>query len=476
MKKMTVLICCILGSMVSWAGETVIIRGTVAEIDHPEVLVRVGREIIRRAPVQDDASFVLRMDLETEVKEVTVAYGTLNETIFLRPGREIEIRFGRPSPRPRSREDIMDRAGRLPPSPNQVSGSPETDYYRAMLNVIHPGDIRFLAFMPWNVFNRYQEDALEAKMLFSEIFALSHDIPASFIKEVEQTVTYLNYSSFIRWPGMYQTMTGTEPLPDEISACEARLEELYEQIEWNDPDLLSIWHYVQFAIHHLDRQIRETHEQGSFLLDAYEVITNQVSHSEVRDFFLLNYTDRFLAGEIPANQPRVVEAFRGLVSSPDHLDELERIISEIPAFNVQTPAYDFTLKSIEGDKVSLSDFKGQVVYIDFWATWCGPCIREIPYLLELKESLEGRNDIVILGISTDAMRDKDKWRDMVKEKGLGELQLFAGEQAADLRKHYEITGIPHFVIINKDGTIYQNKTIRPSNPQTRHLLLEVASQ
>jgi len=62
-------------------------------------------------------------------------------------------------------------------------------------------------------------------------------------------------------------------------------------------------------------------------------------------------------------------------------------------------APDFTLTDIEGNQVSLSDFKGKVILLDFWATWCGPCKMEIPSFIELQNDY--RDDVVVLGVSLD---------------------------------------------------------------------------
>lgn len=455
------------------AQDQVVIKGSVVPGEQQEVLVRVRERntVLARFPLSPDGSFSGTLDLEG-VKELYVAYGRLNERIQARPGREISIRFGSPPPAVRDRRD-MTAGARMPASPNVVSGSPETDYYNAMVFKIYPSDIRFVGLMPWPVFRRYQEDALEAKMLFSEAFNKAWDIPEEFRRQVEAQITYDNYASFARWPSTHKMLMEVDEVP-EAAESEAYVAKLYHKIEWDDPLLVNVWAYVSFVQQYLDQAIRANLQGGSFLLDVYEVLGNKIANREVREFFIHRYTDRFLNGETPSHQGRVVEAYRELVRDPEYLADLDRIIEELPGFDVRTPAFDFTLEDVHGNMITLSDFVGKVVYIDFWATWCGPCLREAPYLKQLKEDLNHRDDIVVIGVSTDAMRDKDKWKQMVKDMEMGDYQVFAGQKAPDLRKHYEITGIPHFVIIGKDGSIYQNKTIRPSNPQTMQLLLEVA--
>ena len=88
-------------------------------------------------------------------------------------------------------------------------------------------------------------------------------------------------------------------------------------------------------------------------------------------------------------------------------------------------AADFTYPDVDGKMVSLSDFKGKVVLVDVWATWCGPCRQQIPYLKKLEEEMHG-TDVVFGGVSVDESKDKQKWLDFIKTEGLKGVQLLAG--------------------------------------------------
>jgi thiol-disulfide isomerase/thioredoxin len=128
------------------------------------------------------------------------------------------------------------------------------------------------------------------------------------------------------------------------------------------------------------------------------------------------------------------------------------------------PAPEFTLTSIDGKEYSLSDFKGQIVYLDFWASWCGSCLREIPSLLKLKDAYKGK-PIAFVAISIDD--DKSAWEKMVNEKQLKGYQLHA-EKAwqSDAAKHYQVYGVPTFVLIDGEGKIIEYPATRPSDPET----------
>lgn len=80
-------------------------------------------------------------------------------------------------------------------------------------------------------------------------------------------------------------------------------------------------------------------------------------------------------------------------------EPLASVISDTNIQSSSLKAPDFTLTNMDGEKVSLSDYKGSVVILNFWATWCGPCKYEIPDLIDLYEKYDG--DLMVLGISLD---------------------------------------------------------------------------
>lgn len=131
-------------------------------------------------------------------------------------------------------------------------------------------------------------------------------------------------------------------------------------------------------------------------------------------------------------------------------------------------AADFTYPDVNGKDVSLSDFKGKVVLVDVWATWCGPCRGEIPHLKKLEEEMHG-TDVVFLGVSVDEAKDKQKWLDFIKKEKLGGIQLHASGWSK-ITKDYKIKGIPRFMVFDKKGNIVSVDAPRPSSPELKQML------
>lgn len=131
-----------------------------------------------------------------------------------------------------------------------------------------------------------------------------------------------------------------------------------------------------------------------------------------------------------------------------------------------TPAPDFNFENLNGGTSKLSALRGSVVYVDIWATWCGPCKSEIPHLKKLEEEFAGK-PVQFVSISVDAPKDRAKWREFATANGLGGMQLLADDGwNSQWIKHFKIAGIPRFVIIGKDGQIADPDAPRPSSPES----------
>nr|MBP6584667.1 TlpA family protein disulfide reductase [Flavobacterium sp.] len=131
---------------------------------------------------------------------------------------------------------------------------------------------------------------------------------------------------------------------------------------------------------------------------------------------------------------------------------------------VGKPSPTFTYENHKGGTSTLADFKGKYVYIDVWATWCGPCLAEIPHLKKVEAAYHGKN-IVFLSISIDAKKDYEKWKNMVNQKQLGGVQLIAdNDWNSKFVTDYGIQGIPRFILIDPNGNVVEADASRPSSP------------
>ncbi len=131
-------------------------------------------------------------------------------------------------------------------------------------------------------------------------------------------------------------------------------------------------------------------------------------------------------------------------------------------------AYPFSYADKDGEFHSLANFKGKYVFVDVWATWCGPCKREIPFLKKLEQEMKEKN-IAFVGISIDNSNDYDKWETMVKNGDVDGIQLFSNNDHK-FTEAYDIKAIPRFMLFDPEGKVVNINMPYPSTGELKDLL------
>ena len=139
--------------------------------------------------------------------------------------------------------------------------------------------------------------------------------------------------------------------------------------------------------------------------------------------------------------------------------------------NVAAPNFDY--ENHKGGKTTLESLKGKYVYVDVWATWCGPCRAEIPSLKKMEADFHGKN-IEFVSVSVDAEKDHEKWKTFVTEKELTGTQLYAGKTVlSEFIKAFEVNSIPRFILIDPKGVVVDADAKRPSDPRLQEQLNKI---
>jgi len=174
---------------------------------------------------------------------------------------------------------------------------------------------------------------------------------------------------------------------------------------------------------------------------------------------------------------RVEEYYKGFMAvSTDaeknkEITEMYDVLKELVKGKPSPKFVDY--ENYAGGTTSLDDLKGKYVYIDVWATWCGPCLAEIPSLKKVEKQYHGKN-IQFLSVSIDDVKDHGKWKDMIKEKELGGVQVFADNNwNSAFVEGYLIKGIPKFILLDPQGNIVTANAPRPSDKKLVELFNEL---
>lgn len=168
------------------------------------------------------------------------------------------------------------------------------------------------------------------------------------------------------------------------------------------------------------------------------------------------------------NYQKILGEYGSFLTTENHRERMNAVSARLYQGKKGEMAADFTYPDRNGKLVSLSDFRGKVVLVDVWATWCGPCRAEIPHLVKLEKEMEGK-DVVFIGVSIDQKKDHRKWLEVLEQEGLSGVQLFAGV-SPQIMKDYKFTTIPRFMVFDREGKVVSTNSPRPSNPELKKLL------
>ncbi len=134
----------------------------------------------------------------------------------------------------------------------------------------------------------------------------------------------------------------------------------------------------------------------------------------------------------------------------------------VTATTAQAPAPDFTLKSNSGENIRLSELRGEVVLINFWASWCGPCRQEMPILSELHDKYKTMG-FTVLGVNVE--ENSSAARKLLKDMPVSFPVLFDNDSSVS--KQYDVAAMPSTVLVDRNGNMrYLHRGYKPGLEDT----------
>lgn len=206
------------------------------------------------------------------------------------------------------------------------------------------------------------------------------------------------------------------------------------------------------------------HDMTEYGLAKMQAISARVSNARVRHALLDDCaSDVLLYGKDYADIDRFWKPYCEMVGSDSSLiHKYAYMVEAIKNTKKGMMAPEFSFTDREGNVHSSKEFLGKVVYIDCWATWCGPCCREIPYLEKRVAEYQGNGKVRFVSISMDSNRQA--WlKKLDKDNPAWEQFILDKVQDEALSKAFGINGIPRFILLNADGTIADSDAFRPSD-------------
>ncbi len=317
--------------------------------------------------------------------------------------------------------------------------------------------------------NNFKEKVRGIKKAQDSILKNSENISKSFVTKETRNTDYFYLKLLTDYEGAHKYFTNNS----DFKVSENFLSEMDDIDYQNEEDYKYSNYYRSLVDDHFKNRAREVLKNDSIKTDdVYFKVLDSIQNETVRNGLLFKYANSDM------NYSKDVETFYNNYVNRSTDEKHKNVITEkynkLVGLKAGRPSPLFNnYENYKGGTTSLEDLKGKYVYIDVWATWCGPCIREIPALKEVEKQYHDKN-IEFVSISIDKSSDKDKWRSMIEEKELGGIQLFAeNEWKSKFVTEYQIQGIPRFILIDPKGDIVNANAPRPSSPELTELLTKL---
>lgn len=317
-------------------------------------------------------------------------------------------------------------------------------------------------------FATWADSIKAAKMDFYHSHTLEQELSEAFRWHFETQALTEKYRMLFSYPAIHQQLNEVESpagLPREAKLL------AYDENFLDARRLLNL-DYVNFLLSWFDH-LKST---GDYGFDKDE--SRHLHNYQLADKYLegrLKYYIQALSVSREMNSGDMELAmdlyhdFLTHNTQEDFTSSLQDALERIQSLWAGNEAPPFTMTDIRGREVSLSDYRGKVVVLKFWASWCGPCMRQVPPAAELKERLAGEEDLVFIYVSIDT--SEEAWRRAVEDHNITGLHMRTPGRERGTPALYNVRWIPTFYIIGRDGKIFDHRPPMPADPQIDQVLL-----
>lgn len=339
------------------------------------------------------------------------------------------------------------------------NGADVNNYLTKRALLTKPVSARVMYQKPENEFTQAIDSSYRAHMdFFNKWFAgadKNNAAVTAFInyQRAEHIYTWAIQKSY--YPSTYTYFTKAQPV------IPANYYDFLKEAPLHNHDALLSSAYLRFLHYNIYRQAQDQKVLDSNASETQIVldIINRDFNGEEKEYLYVQQIKTLLEKQDVNSAYALFEKYKTFAKNAAYLDILQQVFSITESLSPGKEAPNFAGVDLNGKKMQLSDYHGKVVYVDVWASWCGPCVREIPYAEKLQEELKGK-DIVFLCVSVD--ENEGSWKNIIKQKNIGGVHVRSYDQANNVSALYNVDGIPRYMIIGKDGKIVDSNAKRPS--------------
>ncbi|HET7360476.1 MAG TPA: TlpA disulfide reductase family protein, partial [Salinimicrobium sp.] len=304
----------------------------------------------------------------------------------------------------------------------------------------------------------FKEKIIEIQEVQEKLLSSVSNIPESLREREKRNIGYFGIAML----QVYDQL----PKNEEKFKTEdyADVFENYPNIDYaNENDFEYSIFYKGLVRKHYNKKTEELAKRNDLdEIQAFFKVINKIPNEKIQNDLLYNrvYREITYTDDIDG----LYEQYMEISTDENYKKEITDSYKKLKKITKGQPSPKFVdYENHSGGKTSLDDLKGDYVYIDVWATWCGPCLNEIPALKKLEEEYED-NNIKFVSISVDERQDYEKWKQMVTDKDLKGVQLIADDAwQSDFIQGYQIKGIPRFILLDPEGNIVTSRAPYPSD-------------
>jgi peroxiredoxin len=399
--------------------------------------------------------------------EVRLGYDNSYATLYLTPGDDLRLTFD-----PARLEQTLAFAGRGANANNYLTQSAlvasQDDEARrtpdAQARRLSAADLRRVA-------DAYRQRRLAALTAY----AAARPLPAAFVRQQQQALEAEWASTLLS----YTVRQSAERVRDGYATLPVGYYDFLREMRLGQRD--SALRQSTFQSLLMTYGFTQLNDEAGNLPTGpgagrrlYERATEALGDGRVRDVAVGQYLLGKVESERADIRPLLPE-FAAHNHDSTIARDLRRAVRAHLALANGQPAPDFTLTDASGKKIALSQLRGKVVYLDFWATWCGPCLAEMPASQELRRKFGGR-DVVFLYVSLDAQAAD--WQKYLATKVVASPNAVhlhdGGAFDGPAPRAFNVQSIPSYWLIGRDGRILANNPPRPSTSPAIDTVLEEA--
>lgn len=459
----------------TFGQQTTRITGTITNPSSDLVSISYSKDLLgaerasHEAKLDEEGNFSLEFDMD-KAAYANFSHGLERSSLYIQPGSDLTISLDT-----KEFDETLSIEG---------DGSAPSQYLAKSFLKFEDGEARdtYVNLLRNGTPEEYVEYATQ-KLEDQKAFLHEHkaDLPEDFVQDRLYSFTYERGDQMLYFSMYYnyrlqqsQNKEDGDPLPELPASYFDFMSEIPVNVDGaatNSKYLTYLGSYVNHKHQELIKGI-EDYDSDRWAKDGMTLISMLLTGKSYDMMLAQRINGSLRDGKAnPVKEQYEMFLTEKREQYPDIVAAMEKNYAVAESLMPGQPAPALTLKNLEGKDVSLSDFEGKVVYVDFWASWCGPCMAEVPHAKKLKEALKDEKDVVFLYISIDDT--EDPWKKAVEAKELKGVHVISKSWRGEAPKKYSVHGIPRYYLINRDGTIANNDAPRPSSGEV--LINEIKS-